>query len=169
MIYRPDLQRVIAYVCEELATYDHRMDSPDARALLLATALHESAVGYRSHLYQYGGGPGRGLWQVEPATAADNWDSFIAHRPELEWRMRRLGDSWPNGIGLDATLAANLLVCCAHARLKYWRVPEPLPSRYDVEGQTRYWSTYYQTSQNPRKEAQFLRVAKLLQREEWEE
>jgi len=48
-------------------------------ALMLGTAGVESAL---RHRMQIGGGPGRGLWQVEEATHTDNWANWLAFRPD---------------------------------------------------------------------------------------
>ena len=102
------------------------MGGESAESLMLATALCESGL---SNLVQKGGGPARGLWQVEPATHDDVWWTFLAFKPPLEVKMERMLNSWQTR---HDQLTTDPCYCCAIARLKYWRDPEPLPD--DAEG-----------------------------------
>ena len=43
---------------------------PAAVNLLIGTAVHESTVGGETRLHQLGGGPARGIYQIEPANPA---------------------------------------------------------------------------------------------------
>src|SRR5260221_162978 len=64
------------------------LDPGDLQApveLLLGTALQESGLTYR---VQLGGGPARGLFQMEPNTHDDIWDNFLKYRVPLATAVR---------------------------------------------------------------------------------
>lgn len=106
--------------------------SVQAMELLLGTAAAESHFKYTQQL---GGGPARGLWQMEPATERDHKE-WLKNHPELQQKV--LG--WkPNDLKTNQSYA------CAMARIHYWRVPVKLPAAGDVEGQARYWKRWYNT------------------------
>jgi hypothetical protein len=116
------------------------LDSQVARELLLGTALQESGL---NHLVQEGGGPARGLFQVEPATHADVWANYLHYRPELLQAVLALTAPWPDR---DAQLATNLVYEAAIARLVYLRAPEPLPATPDPDLLGAYWKAHYNTA-----------------------
>lgn len=130
---------VIAPVQELLGKADARVDSLAARRLLLGTAVDES--GGLAAIAQKGGGPALSFFQIEPATYHD----------VVAWADKHgFGDVLaqlrvPAFSGL-AQLPGNPLYACAIARLKYFRVPEPLPAAGDLAGMGRYYKTYYNTA-----------------------
>ena len=75
---------VVVPVLELLATVEPRMASAAAEELLMFTAMQESRLG-EVGLVQLGGGPARGVWQVEHGMTGhdDNWVNFLAYRPDL--------------------------------------------------------------------------------------
>ena len=77
-----------------LAVLDLHSDA--AEALVLATAGVESNLTW---LVQHGGGPARGLWQIEPATASDLFETYLAYRPDRAAAVRSLMLAGP-GIGV---------------------------------------------------------------------
>lgn len=79
-----------------------RLGGAAAERLLLGTALTESGL---VHLRQSGGGPARGLYQIEPATHRDLWRHYLAFRPALAARLLCL-----------AAPAGDL-----HALARYWK------------------------------------------------
>jgi len=110
--------------------------SIEAENLLVATAVHESKLTY---LVQHDDGPARGVFQIEPTTAQDNWTNFLAFNKSLREKVENLS-------GLrHLDLIANFPYQVAHARIKYVRDPEPLPAAADVIGQARYWKRVYNT------------------------
>jgi hypothetical protein len=113
--------------------------SPSAEALVLGTAVHESRLTY---LRQIGGGPALGLYQIEPATHADLYRSYLDARAELKTRAMRLLAPSPDS---DAQLATNLAYATAVCRLLYFRAPAPLPASDDVDGLAAYWKAHYNT------------------------
>lgn len=108
--------------------------------LLLGTALQESSAG-RS-LDQNGGGPGLGVWQMEPGTHDDLWRNFLGGRPLLAQRVL----TW-TFIGLPKAIQmiGNLYYACAMARVQYYRSPRPIPSPGDLQGQAELYKVAYNT------------------------
>lgn len=110
-----------------------------AQELLLGTALQESGL---AHLAQHGG-PARGVFQVEPATHADVWATYLHYRPELLQAILALTAPWPDR---EAQLATNLIYEAAIARLIYRRAPEALPATPDPYAMGNYWKRWYNTA-----------------------
>jgi len=115
------------------------LSSPSAEALLMGTALAESGL---EALRQYGGGPARGLFQMEPATHDDIFDHFLAYRPALRERLTALAAPTPPGA---EQLAANLIYAAAMCRIHYRRVPAALSHVADAAAMARYWKDHYNT------------------------
>jgi hypothetical protein len=113
--------------------------SQAAENLLLGTALQESGL---RHLAQMGGGPARGLYQIEPATHDDILRNYLVYRPELSGLVRTLMAPAPSPVEQSAT---NLAYGTAIARLVYYRRPEPLPPPDDILGLARYWKRHFNT------------------------
>ena len=124
--------------------------SPAAERLVFLTAVHES--GLRS-LLQRGGGPARGVYQVEPATMADVIERTQAKYPRLWSRAELFLAPAPS---LDDQLVTNLAWATVICRLKYYLVPEPLPDAADRAALAAYWGKWYQTESDPVKIAAFL-------------
>lgn len=133
MIYPQHLrQYVIRPVLRHLA-----LPNPDvAEELLILTAAHESRCGYFLHQVK---GPAIGIYQMEPATHNDIW-KYLRSNPSLE----SLVDSF-TVTGLPGEMAWNLSYATAMARVMYFRVSEPLPSKNDVLGLAQYWKSHYNT------------------------
>ena len=107
-----------------------------AEELIWRTGLAES--GYRTRV-QYGGGPARGYWQMEPATERDIWENYLAYRPKLAKKIKKFA-------GNDQSLERNDRYAAAMCRVHYMRVPDPLPLNGDVEGQAHYWKRCYNST-----------------------
>ncbi len=116
------------------------MGGPVAEALILGTAAQES--GFHS-LHQVGGGPALGLWQMEPDTARDIWDNFLAFRLPERSKIRTLMIPWLSGVD---QLGGNLYYACAMARLDYYRSPTKLPETVDLEALATLYKTVYNTA-----------------------
>lgn len=114
--------------------------SEAAERLLLGTALAESALQER---VQRGGGPARGLFQMEPATHADIWTNFLRHRPPLAQSVRAFLSA-PAADGF-AELEHNDRYACAMARVHYLRVRAAIPAGGKVEDLAAYWKAHYNT------------------------
>jgi len=110
------------------------MDSPEARALLLAIGLQES--GFRARR-QYGSGPARGLWQFE-ATAATEVLTHPASSRHAEHLCAEL--LYPaTAIACYPALEHADVLACGFARLLLWTLPERLAGRGAPD---RAWTQY---------------------------
>lgn len=128
--------------------------SPAAENLVMGTIAQESVIG-TTHYLKQASGPALGICQVEPATHEDNWVNYLRYRMEKGQpggKVSRLVPAWakeegnlvdgfkyPSHLLLITSLEYNV----AHCRLKYLRVPEPLPAEDDLDGMARYWDKYY--------------------------
>lgn len=113
--------------------------SAAAENLLVGTAVQESGLRF---LRQRAGGPARGLYQIEPATAADLHENFLKFRADLRARLLALTAPAPSPMD---QLVCNLSYATAVARLIYYRRPEPLPDADDVVALARYWKQHFNT------------------------
>lgn len=114
--------------------------SREAEEIVLATAAQESGLTY---IRQLGGGPARGLWQIEPATAQDIWDNYLDHRPQLAGAVRRF---MVPGVDAAEQLIGNLYYGAAMCRVFYRRLPDALPPAEDVRGMAELWKRRYNTA-----------------------
>jgi len=118
------------------------MHSLSAERLVVGTAAVESGL---SHLVQLGGGPALGVYQIEPETHRDIWDTYLAYRPELASKVRSLASQHWFDDDPDRELICNLSYSTAICRLKYYRIKAPLPDANDIQGLANYWKQYYNT------------------------
>lgn len=130
---RDIVQQVIAPTLIDMNQY-----SEEAAFLLLGTALVESRF---AALTQYGDGPARGFWQMEPATHDDIWDNYLAYRSETTRNV--LETSFLMHRPPADAMCWNLRYACAMARVHYLRIPYPVPT--DIRGQAQYWKDHYNT------------------------
>lgn len=112
--------------------------SPSAENLVLGTALVESHCKFISQL---GGGPARGLWQMEPATENDIHDNFLRYNDRLRANLEALEFEAPL-----SGLIGNLYYGAAMCRIHYRRAPEALPAEEDSLGMARLWKKRYNTA-----------------------
>lgn len=114
--------------------------SPAASQLLLGTAIHESKV---KHRRQFGGGPARGLFQMEPATHDDIWDNYLKYRSKIGDQVKSLLTSATadrhNELEFNDNYAA------AMCRVHYRRAPGALPAFDDIGAMAAYWKKHYNT------------------------
>lgn len=122
--------------------------SEAAAELLLGTALQESRLTY---LNQLGGGPAKGVFQMEPATHDDIWKNYLAYRRPLAIDVACLAHQRNS----DA-LVTDMLYAAAMCRVHYLRVPAPLPAQGDYEAQAAYWKEYYNTFEGAGTEDEYL-------------
>lgn len=120
------------------------MWSEDAEELVFITGLVESGYNYIS---QIGSGIAKSFFQVEPATAFDAINSYLIYRDS---KMQRVADCMMidpmalkamDDIELEELLWGNIYAGIVFCRLKYWRIPKPIPK--DLEGKAKYWLKYY--------------------------
>ncbi|MBF0583887.1 MAG: hypothetical protein HQL80_06570 [Magnetococcales bacterium] len=124
LVIRPTLQRLELW-------------SEAAEELVLGTAIQESGLRY---LQQLGGGPARGLWQMEKPTHDDIWQNFLHGRAKLGLSI--LG---PYVKPDHARLGWDLAYGCAMCRVHYLRCPTALPNAGDLDAQAVYWKRWYNT------------------------
>ena len=122
------------------------LGGPSAEELLIGTILQESNAGH--WLHQTGAGPAIGICQMEPATHDDIWANYLDFRPALAGKVRglMLNQGAGAGIGKAEEMAGNLYYAVAMARIKYARVPDPLPPAGDVDAQAAYYKRWYNTA-----------------------
>jgi len=116
-----------------------RMDTPEARRMLLAIGLQESRFEHRRQI----SGPARGFWQFErggvvgvirhPATKDHLRAAVVALHYDAE-----LAD---DDVGLHATIEHNDVLAAVVARLNLWWLPEPLATE-PGEGWNQYLSAW---------------------------
>lgn len=107
--------------------------------LLTGTALAESDTTY---LRQIGGGPALGLWQMEPATHDDCWVNFLCF-PAQSRLATKLEAMLAPDLPRQQQLITNLRYACAMARIRFYRVREPLPAADDPAGMSQYHKRWY--------------------------
>jgi len=141
MTYSPDaLRAIIRTACLLIDKW-----SSEAEELLMGTAAKESHLGTLG-LVQIGGGPARGVWQMEPATEYDIWYNYLFYRPDL----KKLVTAATGLTGPDPRhLQYNPIYGAIMARLHYLRVKHPLPATHEVSIQAEYWDVHY--NRNPEK------------------
>ncbi|KDD42533.1 hypothetical protein [Bordetella bronchiseptica] len=132
-----------------LALLPTAMDTAEARVMLLAICLQESAGVHRFQVVRGRPGvrgPARGLWQFEKGTRASRggvWGVYLHHasRKPLEAlcaarSVRFDPDAIYGALEYDDALAAGV------ARLLLWTDPQALPAVGDVEAA---WALYLRT------------------------
>ena len=108
-----------------------KMDTPEARAMLVAIALQESALRHRRQV----GGPAKGLWQWElPQVGLVLRHDVIGPLAcgVLAALIYTEGNS-PHEHLHDA-MQHNDILACAFSRLLLWPDAAPLPKQGDVQG-----------------------------------
>lgn len=110
--------------------------SSAASSLLLGTALVESDLTYRR---QIGGGPARGLFQIEKPTFDDVYGRYLKRKPTLLARVNELllgKDPW-------SQVETNDRFACAIARVRYLYDSKPLPDAGDIPALAETWLRVY--------------------------
>lgn len=132
------MKRLIDDVLKKCGLY-----SEEAAELVFLTGLVESKYKY---LYQING-PARGFFQVEPFTAWDICINYLAYRKHDAARYAKalnLDENmlmFPTEENMEEMLAENIGLGILLCRLKYYRVPHPLPD--NVDGMAAYWKQFY--------------------------
>lgn len=115
------------------------MHSPAAEKLLLMTACHESeGFRYRRQIR----GPALSYFQIEPATLADLYASYLDYRSA---KRATLDKHLPDGMTPLYALEHDDAYAVACARMIYARVSAPLPDVDDEDGLAVYWKQHYNT------------------------
>jgi|TARA_Y100000296_G_C5171504_1_gene257537 hypothetical protein len=97
--------------------------SEQAVNLLIGIVFQESTIGGVTHLKQVKG-PALGIYQIEPETHTDLWETYLAYRPDKASFMRGMikQHSAEGEEDFHQELIYNLKYATAVARLKVWRV-----------------------------------------------
>lgn len=114
-----------------LSLLPEKMDTPEARAILIAIALQETALRDR----QQAGGPAKGLWQWElPQVGLVLRHDVVGPlaRDVLAALVYTEGNA-PHESIHDA-MQHNDILQCAFSRLLLWPDAAPLPKRDNVQG-----------------------------------
>lgn len=128
---------------------------------MIGTAATESHLSQRA---QYPGGPGRGLFQVEPGTALDHYKTYLIRQDRRELYSRMMGicfgmPSAPFFIPELEEIQWLLMIyddyCTVMARLKYLRRPEPIPVK--LGDQAAYYKLHYNTPGGAGSENKYVR------------
>lgn len=107
--------------------------------LLTGTALVESGLAYLVQIR----GPALGLFQMEPATHDDCWQTWLHYQNATAASLLQVcGLSSPPGAG---AMVSNLRYACAMARVKYLRALPSLPDASDAAGLSAYHKQHYNT------------------------
>lgn len=141
---------IVRPVLEQLGLW-----SKSAENLLMGTAAQESHVG--QFLHQLGGGPAKGIFQMEPATHDDTWEHFLRYKPNLAKVVRAIAGVADGVRPSSELMVGNLYYAAAMARIYYLRAPEPLPEADDIEGLAAYWKRYYNTYLGRGTDEEFIR------------
>lgn len=145
---RNEIVPLIRDVCQKLVGHAHDNEV----RLLLGTAAVESSLIHRKQL---GGGPARGIWQMEVATARDIFRGYLSRKcdPLKDDLWFRFAHIWLKLVSVPIWDITKIELvyhlehfddfACAMARVKYLRDPDPIPDT--VEGQAHYWKRVYNT------------------------
>lgn len=115
--------------------------SQNAEELLVFTCAVESLGG---HYLKQVDGPALGIYQMEPVTYNDIWQTYIKSKGSL---MLRLLTNF--GIGFmpsEEQLIYDLRFATAMTRIFYERIKEPLPDASNVDAIWNYYKKYYNTN-----------------------
>lgn len=128
-----------------LSLLPDRMDSPEARALLIAIGMQESRFTHRFQVR----GPARGFWQFERIGVR----GVVEHRVTAGY-VRQVCEALRYPVVTDdlyIAIAHNDLLAACFARLLLWQHPAPLPSLDDTEGAWAYYLRQWRPGE-PRRE-----------------
>lgn len=117
-----------------LALLPRQMDTPEARAMIIAICLQESGLLHRRQL----GGPARGFAQFEQGGGVKG---VLAHRSSKAYAVA-LCEALSIPVDIPVVyeaLAWNDVLAAGFARLLLWTLPQPLPSLDDEDGA---WAQY---------------------------
>jgi hypothetical protein len=113
----------------------------NVRMLMLGTAATESLLIHRVQI----GGPARGLWQMEPATAISLYNDFLKYRASSKGIVYEVSGIYKTPTREEII---NLLTCsdeyaCIMARLRYAWDKYPVPN--NINDIAKYYKRVYNT------------------------
>jgi len=138
-----DLKKLICRVLQDFNKY-----SEESVDLLLLTCAQESSCGQK--LFQIGGGPALGIFQMEIDTLHDIINNYLIRRKSLYNSVRL----FMCGVSLDLNLTGNILFQIVIARVYYMRIRTPIPKSRNYATKSgyiyhlaKYWKKYWNTSE----------------------
>ena len=122
--------------------------SANAEELLLATCAQESGFGqYRTQL---GGGPARGIFQMEGEDHDDAWKNYIAYKHTLVTQLINLSPTHQTDDMIN-----NDPYAIAMCRVHYARRPGALPDPANLTALWNYYKAQYNTASGGATETEF--------------
>src|SRR6056297_395609 len=138
-----EIQYIIRHSLENIGLW-----SRAAENLVLITGMQES--GYEQLIQGYSNlGTARSFWQVEPATAIDNFKnyldfSFNSNLKNSILEASNLIEIPRNKKDMAWLLTTNMSFAISMCRIKYLRSPDRIPNT--IEGLAKMWKKDYNTS-----------------------
>lgn len=114
-----------------------KMNSPEARAMLLAIGLQESRFEYRRQI----GGPALSFWQAESGGGFKGILFHEATKTLARDILQQMAYGDPDPSDFQA-LEDNDILACVGARLLLWTHPKPLPNQWEKDYA---WEYYIET------------------------
>jgi len=128
------------------------MWSKSAENLYMIIPLAESNLTY---LEQIGGGGALSLNQIEKITYYDSLD-YLSRRDDIKEKI--LSACFMEILPPFEAIVWNMRLSICIARLKFWRMPDPLPHHNDVDGMWHIYKTYYNTAEGDATPERFYRL-----------
>lgn len=149
-----DLINKALSLLDELAGSKNRFNTPEARELLLGTAIQETDLIPRP---QDKSGIANGLMQIEERTFNSLVKKYIPKKyPEI-WEKLKKYFAPKDGIIRYSLVSQNHLFSIILARFKYCYGNDiPLPKCGDIKAQAKYWFKWYNGSKDKSKIKQFI-------------
>lgn len=135
---------------------------PEEMELMVGTVAAESGF---TQIIQLRGGPARGIFQIEPRTARDNYENYLRFRQrehryhELMAVCFSLGSApffVPSDEDIEHLLTVNNTFSTIHARIKYLRDPEPIPANGRIKEIAEYYKRVFNTAEGKGSAEKFL-------------
>lgn len=149
-----DIDQLVQYVIRPTLS-QLGMRSLAAERLLVGTALTESRLQYLHQIK----GPAVGIYQMEPFTHDDLWETFLEYNP----KFAKIIDTMYMSETPDANeMAGNLYYATAMCRIFYRRIKAALPAEGDAMAMALYHKKYYNTfmgKTDPNHSVQFFQTA----------
>jgi len=133
-----DLRKyVIRPVLKKMGYY-----SLNSEEQMMVTGAQESGLGAFLHQIH---GPAVGIFQMEPFTHDDIWKNYLPAHPKLIQSIKQweIPDAYKDDNAKE--MAGNLYYATAMARVRYLRVPDPIPDRNDLHAMAVYYKKFYNT------------------------
>ena len=152
---KKDIKKIINLTLQKTGLY-----TPEAAKLVFLTGLVET--GYKK-IFQYGTGPARSFWQVEPKTATDNYNNYIAYRDALKLKIKATTGLiiHPDILTHHESewyLTTNLAFAIINCRIVYYRKKSKIPTT--LHAMAEYWKKHYNTYQGKGTIDKFLAATK---------